>query len=132
MSDLDPESNKVIIGVLYTVAAFLIAWLAKILGFFGSRQVDRIKTVEEKVTAADSRINVLEATVVKDKELRQALNSLRKDVDGKLEAMNGNITTATDKFTTEHHQTRHEVKEDVQELKRFFTDLYGKSRKAEK
>jgi len=141
MSDLDPESSGVLFGILYAAVGFLIVWLAKILGFFGVKQGERLKAVEEKQTATDSRINVLEATVVKDKEMRLALTSLRKDVDHKLEAMNGSILGATDKFLTEHHQTRSEVKDDIsaykdamkeenKELVKVLTALYTKERKS--
>jgi len=139
MPSPDPASSTAILALIYAAAALLIGWLAKILGFFGGKQIDRIKVVEEKQTATESRVNVLEATVVKDKEMRQALSALRKDVDNKLETMNGSILGATDKFLTEHHHTRQEVKQDIvtykealkeenRELKKFLTDLYGKAR----
>jgi len=135
MSDIPPDTNAMVTGLIYAAAGLLIAWAAKVLGFFGGRQLDRVKAVEDKQSATESRVNVLEATVVKDKEMRQALSSLRRDVDNKLEAMNGSILGATDKFLTEHRQTRTEVKQDIddyrkenKELTRVLTELYKSPR----
>lgn len=135
MSDIPPDTNAMVTGLIYAAAGLLIAWAAKVLGFFGGRQLDRVKAVEDKQSATESRVNVLEATVVKDKEMRQALSSLRRDVDVKLEAMNGSILGATDKFLTEHRQTRTEVKQDIddyrkenKELIKVLTELYKSPR----
>lgn len=135
MSDIPPDTNAMVTGLIYAAAGLLIAWAAKVLGFFGGRQLDRVKAVEDKQSATESRVNVLEATVVKDKEMRQALSSLRRDVDVKLEAMNGSILGATDKFMVEHQQTRTEVRKDIddyrkenKELIRVLTELYKSPR----
>jgi len=136
MSDIPPDTNAMVTGLIYAAAGLLIAWAAKVLGFFGGRQLDRVKAVEDKQSATESRVNVLEATVVKDKEMRQALSSLRRDVDNKLEAMNGSILGATDKFMVEHQQTRTEVRKDIddyrkenKELIKVLTELYKGQRK---
>lgn len=136
MSDIPPDTNAMVTGLIYAAAGLLIAWAAKVLGFFGGRQLDRVKAVEDKQSATESRVNVLEATVVKDKEMRQALSSLRRDVDVKLEAMNGSILGATDKFMVEHQQTRTEVRKDIddyrkenKELIKVLTELYKGQRK---
>ena len=140
MSEASPEAINAMIVSGIIGGGILTLWL--VARWAAGRQVKRIDTHDVQILDHGDRLTKIEATVVKDKELNKKLTDLKSDIDRRFEKVNDNIN-ATNKnvdetredmrqeFKSEHKETRKENKGEIDDLKQFLTDLYGKSRKAE-
>ena len=129
MSEVDNNSLNILMGS--TVAAGVIVWA--VMRALAARHFKRLDQAEHKIDDLSDRTLIIEQTVVKDKELNRILKEFKKDVDTRFNLVNNNIDATREdmrnEFKSEHKETRESSKEEMAELKKFFTDLYKKQRK---
>jgi len=134
--DADPNSTNALIASAVIAGGIFTLWI--VARWAAGRQVRRIDNHEELITDHSDRLTKIEATVVKDKELNKRLTDMQKDIDRRFEKVNDNINATSknvdltredmrQEFKGEHKETRDEIAD----LKKFFTELYGNSRRAE-